>query len=116
MNNKGFTLVELLGCLVLLATILCIGLYSSRGTLATSLSTIDNISENEIINTAKEYIIENNTTWINNEYTCIKISELISMGYLDEQSTTSYNNKIIKITRNPQTKVITNSTIEDKCN
>ncbi len=116
MNKKGFTLVELLGCLAILATILCIGLYSARGTLATSLSTIDNITEKEITNIAKDYITENNTNWINNkeEYTCIKISDLISSGYLKD--TTNYKNKLVKIVRDAKTKVIINSTIVEECN
>ena len=39
MNRKGFSLVELLGCLAIMGIILCIGLYSAKGTLATSVST-----------------------------------------------------------------------------
>ena len=37
MNRKGFSLVELLGCLAIMGMILCIGLYSAKGTLATSV-------------------------------------------------------------------------------
>ena len=48
MNNKGFSLIEMLGCVALLGIILCISLFINRKTLATSLSTLDNISNNEI--------------------------------------------------------------------
>ena len=59
MNNKGFTLVELLGCLVLLGFVLGIGLYSARGTLSTTLTTLDQVSENEIYDSAEIYLMEN---------------------------------------------------------
>lgn len=119
MNNKGFSLIELLGCLVLLTVILCIGLYSARGTLATTISTVDTISEKEITNIAETYIIENTINWINNkqeEYSCIKISDLISSGYLLEKDVVDYKSKIVRLVRNPKTKVIISSSIEDNCN
>ena len=43
MNRKGFTLIEFLGCMALLGVILAIGLYVTRGTLATALSTLTDV-------------------------------------------------------------------------
>ena len=118
MNRKGFSLIELLGCLAIMGIILCIGLYSAKGTLATTLSTLDDISDNEIYNAAKTYILENKITWINDEieHTCITISALVDSGYFKENEVIAYKDKSVKIIREPITKVITNTTIVEECN
>ena len=117
LNNKGFSLIELLGSLALLALILCIGLYNARGTLSTSLSTLNYVSENEIKNTAEIYIIENPVTWINDglEWTCISTLDLVDKGYFESSDVFSYEDKKIKIIRNNITKVVTEVMIVDNC-
>lgn len=118
MNKKGFTLVELLGCLLLLAVILCIGLYSARGTLATALSTLTDVSENEIYDTAKIYVLENGVTWINvgeEEYTCLTVKELVDKGYLETGKVNTYNNDYIKVIRKSDTKSILHVELLDSC-
>ena len=104
MNRKGFTLIEMLGCMLIMAIILGIGLYSARGTLATSLSTLTNISENEIYSASKIYVLENGVNWINDgtEYTCITIDNLVEKGYFDEDEVLSYKDEIIKIERDKE--------------
>lgn len=118
MNKKGFSLIELLGCLIILGIILCIGLYSTRGTLATTLSTLTNVSENEIYEIAETYTIEKNVTWFNDdlEYTCITVSDLVDNGYFKENEVTTYKDKVIKIIRNPITKVVTDINLLKECN
>ena len=117
LNNRGFSLIELLGSLMLLGLILCIGLYSARGTFSTSLTTLDNISENEIKDTAEIYVIENPVSWINdgNEWTCITTFDLVGKGYFDDNEVTSYKDKKIKIIRDSRSKVITSVLIVDSC-
>ena len=118
MNRKGFTLVEMLGCLVLLALVLGIGLYSARGTLATSLSTLTSVSENEIYDASRIYILENSTTWINinnDEYTCFMVNALVDKGYFEYNDVSEYRNDFIKIVREPGTKVIQSIKIVDSC-
>jgi len=117
LNNRGFSLIELLGSFAVLALILCIGLYSARGTLSTSLTTIDNISENEIKSTAEIYVIEHPVTWIYevDEWTCITTSNLVDKGYFDDSEVSSYKEKEIKIIRDSRSKVITNVLIVDSC-
>ena len=117
LNNRGFSLIELLGSLALLALILCIGLYSARGTLSTSLITLDSVSENEIKNAAELYVIENPVSWINdgNEWTCIKTFDLVDKGYFDDNEVTSYKDKKIKLVRDSISKVITSVLIVDSC-
>ena len=118
MNRKGFTLIEMLGCMLIMAVILGIGLYSARGTLATSLSTLTNISENEIYSASKIYVLENGVNWINvdgEEYTCLTVNELVDKGYFEYSEVSSYKNEYIKIFRNPETKVIKNVDLVDVC-
>lgn len=117
MNNKGFSLIELLGSLVLLTIILGIGLFMAKDTLSTSILTIDKITEKEIIDTAKQYVLENNVKWKNDleEYTCIKISTLADYGYFNNNDIKDYNNMFVKIVRNKKNMVITNSTLVDIC-
>ena len=117
MNNKGFGLIELLGCLVILGLIFGIGLYSARGTLSTSLTTLDQVSENEIYDMAKIYIMENNVSWINNdiEYTCIDIDRFVDMGYFEREEVSSYIDKFVKVVRDSSTKVINSTKLVDVC-
>ena len=117
MNNKGFSLVELLGCLVLLGVILGIGLYSSRGTLSTSLTIFDQVSENEIYDAAEIYLLENGGKWINNgeEYSCVKVSSLVDMGYFEYGEITNYSDKYVKVVRDSITRVISDRELVDEC-
>ena len=117
MNNKGFGLIELLGCLVILGLIFGIGLYSARGTLSTSLTTLDQVSENEIYDMAEIYIMENNVSWINNdiEYTCIDIDRLVDMGYFKSDEVSGYIDKFVKVVRDSSTKVINSTKLVDVC-
>lgn len=118
MNKKGFSLIELLGYLAIFGIILCIGLYSAKGTLATTLSTLNDISVNEIYSAAKTYISENKITWVNDgiEHTCITISALVDSGYFKENEVITYKDKLVEIIRDPIIKVITNTTIVEECN
>lgn len=117
MNNKGFGLIELLGCLVILGLIFGIGLYSARGTLSTSLTTLDQVSENEIYDMAEIYIMENSVSWINNdiEYTCIDIDRLVDMGYFKWEEVSGYIDKFVKVVRDSSTKVINSTKLVDVC-
>ena len=78
MNNKGFSLIELLGCLCLLTIFLLIGLYSAKDTLATTFSILNGVSENQIYSAARMYVVEKQVTWSSgdNEYVCITVDEL----------------------------------------
>lgn len=118
MNKKGFTLLELLGCLAILGFILCIGLYTTRGTLATALSTLTDVSLNQIYDASKLYITENKTNWINNEeeYACISVRNLVDVGYFNEGEVTTYLDDMIRIVREPKTKVIQKIKLVDTCN
>lgn len=117
MNNKGFSLIELLGSLVILGVILGIGLYSARGTLGLVNDSMNEVSENEIYDAAEMYVLENATKWINNgeEYACLTVLELVDYGYFDEGEIAKYRDNSIRIVRNGNTKVVENITFVDSC-
>ena len=117
MDKKGFSLVELLGSLALLGIILCIGLYFSGGTLATTLSTLNNVSLNEINDAALVYVVENGVNWINDgsEYTCVSIESLVNLGYFEEEEVSLYKDEMVKLVRNIHTKVISSEGLVEKC-
>ena len=117
MGRKGFTLIELIGCLALMGIILCIGITATKDSLAISLSSLTDVSESQIYNAAELYVLENKTKWINDgsEYTCLTVINLVDAGYFDDGEVTTYKNKFIKMIRDPKTRVISSKEIVDEC-
>lgn len=119
MNNKGFTLVELLVWLLLVGIIFGLGFGLIRGTRSTALTDIDKIGENEIYNTAKIYVLENNVNWNiedSNVYSCVGINDMISNGYFELEEVKKYQNQFVKVIKNNDTKVIIDLQILKECN
>jgi len=114
MNRKGFSLIELLACMALLGLILSIGLYLSKDTLSMAATSLNGITDNEIFDSAQIYVVEENVLW-NDGYTCVMVSELVDNGYFDSNEVADINDKVIKLTRNEKTKVITNVYYVDEC-
>lgn len=117
MNNKGFSLIEFLGCMALLGIILCMGLYCARGTLATSLSTLTDVSTNEIYSATETYLSENKIIWTNEEeeYTCLTVKNLVDAGYFSDDEVDSYKDDEIRVVRDSVTKVIDSIRLVDSC-
>lgn len=114
MNNKGFTLIEMLACVALLAFVLTLGIIASRDTLATSLSQTAVISNNQVKEAARLYAIEMNKKWTNGT-TCVTVRELVDYGYLDNNKVSDEIDNIIEITRDIKTKTIISIDYVDKC-
>ena len=113
MNNKGFTLMELLAVLVIIGVVFGITFYILRGTMATSLTQMDEAVNNQIYEAAKSYVIETNQQFNRSGYACVSLQELIDSGYV---SNVDNPQQIIKITRNLETKVIEEIKYVEKCN
>lgn len=101
MNNKGFSLVELLVVLSLIAIIIVIVLKVSSNTLSLSDKEAYEITKSNIIKATDKYllecennILECNYTWNNNK-TTFKANNLIEAGYFNNLIN-PINNKDLK--------------------
>ncbi len=105
MNNKGFTLIELLGSIAILGIVLMMGIYASRDTVATSLTTFRNVRDNEVFTAARNYVVGENIS-LKKGYACVYVRDLIDYGYLENTNDEEVVNKLVKVSRNNVTKVI----------
>ncbi|MBP3461399.1 MAG: prepilin-type N-terminal cleavage/methylation domain-containing protein [Bacilli bacterium] len=95
MNKKGFTLVELIAVIVIIAIIATISFQAVNNRIKNSEEKLYETQKNNIIDAAKKYMLENNGK-IDSDHIntiCVYISTLQSKGFLD-------SGKII----NPKTK------------
>lgn len=91
MNNKGFTLIEVLLTITILSLILIMIISISGNTLSISNEEAYNITKKNIINATDKYIYEceNNINdnckiiWHNNK-TVVKAKDLIEAGYFQK--------------------------------
>lgn len=89
MNNKGFSLVELLITISLIALVAIVVVKVSSNTLSLTENEAYKILKNNVITAADKYIIECDSnllecfhTWNDNK-TSINANELIKAGYFD---------------------------------
>lgn len=83
MNKKGFTLVELIGVVVILGLIALIAFPSLLNQINSSKKEISELIEEIVISSSKSYV-ENNSQNSPKKY-CIPIEELIDDGYLAKE-------------------------------
>jgi prepilin-type N-terminal cleavage/methylation domain-containing protein len=113
MNNKGFSLIELLGCLLILSLVLFIGVVVTRRTLATSLTQLRVVSDNEIFDAARTYALE--TSNYKNDKVCVSVKTLILEGYLDDTNDEDIKEMLVQVSRDKLTKTIEIIRYVDKC-
>ncbi len=99
MNNKGFSLIELIVVISLIALVLIIIVKISGNTLSLSDSKADEITYDNIVKATKQYLLECendllpcNYVWKNNQ-TSFSANDLIEAGYF--KSLTNSQNKDI---------------------
>lgn len=94
-NNKGFTLIELIATILVLALILGITIYVALNVIKKGKEKTYNITKNEVETNADNYLTENNQRLFylikdeDTEYQCITVENLIDYGYLDNDVTKS---------------------------
>ena len=117
MNKKGFTLVELLGVLILLSIISIIAVTAISARLKESHINTCKAQEKNIIEAAKTYIIDH-PDFLGG----ISVADLQGNGYLDEEfinpmTGSNYNNdsKVIVNYENSKYSYIFVPQGEDKC-
>ena len=100
-NSKAFTLIELIAVLVILSLLLVMAIPQINGLITKNKLKSYNTKVNVIIKQAKQYA-HDNETFLNESnkryegYVCntITVSQLKSLGYLEEIEKESGNNKI----------------------
>ena len=85
MKNKGFTLVEIITVIALLALIGLIAVPIIDGVIKRSKDKIYDRQVNEIINSSKKYVTENSELVSFDNKTTVCLSTLKDLGYLDSE-------------------------------
>lgn len=78
MKNRGFTLIELIGTIVILAIALVLIVPTVTNSLRKSVEDADNKTIENIKSAARNYVSDNRKA------TCVNVSTLMSFGYLDD--------------------------------
>ncbi len=78
MKNKGFTLIELVGTLVILSLMLLIITPAISNSLKKGVQDADKQTQGSIIMAAKNYFSDNK------DKDCVNLSDLQSEGYIDD--------------------------------
>lgn len=96
MKEKGFTLIELIGVIVLLAIIILITYPSIVNIIKKSNNKIDSATSALIISGAKNMVDENKNSYplTNGNVYCVTIKSLINKGYIISDLETGNGNKI----------------------
>ena len=109
MNNKGFTLIELIITIALLAVISIISFVSINGVIEDNrVRNCENLGKS-IISAAKEYVSDNRYSFTNNNDQIIDANDLISDNYLSGEIVNPFNNKKINNTENIKITIKLNS-------
>jgi type IV pilus assembly protein PilA len=91
-NNKGFTLVELLAVLVIMIAIAAIAIPTISAALDRSRGNLDDQKKKLLESAAEIYVSEHKNSF---NGTCISIETLYNEGYIDEDAANDSNgNKI----------------------
>ncbi len=112
MNKKGYTLIELIGVIVVLSLmVLLVANISDKAVKEAKTKASKQCEENTIM-AAENWALDNKEK-IENEK-ILKIDDLIQEGYLDNKD--CLKNKCIKITENKEgTKTVYNYSLEKEC-
>ena len=107
MNNKGFTLIEIIGVIAILAILGVVTIPIITGVLSDSNDKIDKNQKKLIIGAARSYAIKHAFEIGDND--CVKVSTLINDGFLESfdnsanDDSVNYNNYVVEITKNDST-------------
>lgn len=100
MNKKGFTLVELIGVVVILGLIALVAFPSLLNQISSSKKQISDSQKSLIISAAKNYVDENKNDYADKTSFEIPVDTLIKEDYLSEGIISSYAESEIYVTYN----------------
>lgn len=100
-NKKGFTLIEVLGVLIILCVIFVVVFPNVLNYFKKSEQAIDDATKKVIADAAKDYMDNNSIVYsqIEDSIYCLEIDEIISKGYLNEEQIKNLdtNKKYIRV-------------------
>ena len=109
-NRKGFTLVELLGVIVIIGLVIGLSSYGIIKAYNNSKDKSLAISRNNVLEAAKIYSDEKasdlerwtnvTTTGSNYTYFCMAVKELINNGLLDNDKASDFKNDYVYVKKN----------------
>ena len=87
-KRNGFTLIETMGTLIILAVILILAVPNLTKWLKNAENSIDNATKNLIIDATKDYVDESDLSiFKESSYNyCLTLNELIDSGYISSES------------------------------
>ena len=96
-NKKGFTLVEVLGVVVLIAIIFLISYTTILNHFKRSQDKIDENTFSLLKSATKDYMNDNKDDYPENNKNvfCIDVNTLIDNNYIDEDTVVSKDNKLL---------------------
>lgn len=100
MNKRGFTLVELIGVVVILGLIALVAFPSLLNQIDSSKKQVSDSQKAIIISSAKNYVDENKNDYADKTSFEISTDTLIDSGYLSEGIISSYSDSKIVVTYN----------------
>ena len=80
MNKKGFTLVEVIGVITILALVIMVAFPNILGAMSKTEAEMNEATETLLITNAKNYWSEN-VTMISETNYCVSVQTLISLNY-----------------------------------
>ena len=92
MNKRGFTLIELISCFVVLALLGTIGLISYKSVMEKSEETYYKTMEQNLLLSGNEYYNDHRGEKPINSYSKVSVSNLISNNYIEQLKDKSGNN------------------------
>lgn len=105
LNNKGFSLIEILSVILILSIILAIAIPDTTYSIKKGEDKISSINDDVILSTANIYVEEfqDELNWYtdnNLKITCFSTYKLEEKGYLTNDNLKSYRGKYIKVMQN----------------
>lgn len=98
MNKKGFTLIELIGVVVILGIISLVVFPALLNQISNSKQQVSDSQKQIIIAAAKNYVEENKNEYANKETYTIPVNDLISNNFLNKDIIKSYSEGELLVT------------------